>query len=175
MLKIVGDAPALKRGVKLVWLLRTSPATLGDAFNKCSGGNKVPTLTVYSYEKRIVYPVSRTDTGVFMNNKKLHFAGVGLLIAPFFAAGWFIASWLSSPNTQDRTRAEIIVINPPSQFDLIAQDLGFGITHAPNTKNMNRFAYNIRAPKGLTAESALQLLEDEFPGIVLNAKYQRAP
>ena len=110
-----------------------------------------------------------------MNNRKLRFAGISLLIAPFFIAGWFIAAWLSNSYTHESTRAEIIVINPPSQFDLIAQDLGFGITHAPNTKNMNRFAYNIRAPKGLTAESALQLLEDEFPGIVLNAKYQRAP
>ena len=110
-----------------------------------------------------------------MNNKKLRFAGTSLLIAPFFVAGWFIASWLSNSYPQDSTRAELIVIDPPSQFDLVAQDLGFGITNAPSIKNMNRFAYNIRAPKGLTAESALQLLEDEFPGIVLNAKYQRIP
>ena len=110
-----------------------------------------------------------------MNNKKLRFVGIGLLIAPFFVAGWFIASWLSGAYTQDSTRAEIIVIDPPSQFDLIVQNLGFGITDAPNIKNMNRLAYNIRAPRGLTAESALQLLKDEFPGIVLDASYQRVP
>ena len=100
---------------------------------------------------------------------------MGLLITPFFVAGWFIASWLSSPNTQDRTRAEIIVIDPPSQFDLVAQDLGFRVTNAPNITKMSRFAYNLRAPRGLTAESALQLLKDEFPGIVLDASYQRVP
>ena len=110
-----------------------------------------------------------------MNNKKLHCAGIGLLIAPFFVAGWFIASWLSSSYTQDSTRAEIIVINPPSQFDLVAQDLGFRVTNAPNITKMNRFAYNLRAPRGLTAESALQLLKDEFPGIALDASYQLVP
>ena len=123
----------------------------------------------------MVYAVSRTDTGVLMNNRKLRFAGISLLIAPFFIAGWFIASWLSSPYTRDSTRAEIIVINPPSQFDLIAQDLGFGITNTPNIKNMDRFAYYLRAPSGLTTESALQLLKDEFPGIILDAGYQRVP
>ena len=110
-----------------------------------------------------------------MNNRKLRLAGTSLLIAPFFIAGWFIASWLSNPYTQDSTRAEIIVINPPSQFEFIAQDLGFGITNAPNVRNMNSLAYNLRAPRGLTAESALQLLRNEFPGIVLDASYQRVP
>ena len=110
-----------------------------------------------------------------MNNRKLRLAGTSLLIAPFFIAGWFIASWLSNSYTQDSTRAELIVIDPPSHFDLVAQDLGFGITNAPNIKNMNRFAYNLRAPSGLTTESALQLLKDEFPGIMLDASYQRVP
>ena len=110
-----------------------------------------------------------------MNNKKFRLAGICLLIAPFFLAGWFIASWLSNSYTHDSTRAEFVVIDPPSQFDLIAQHLGFGITNAPNIKNMDRLAYNLRAPRGLTAESALQLLRDEFPGIVLNAGYQRVP
>ena len=110
-----------------------------------------------------------------MNNKQFRRAGISLLIAPFFLAGWFIASWLSVSYTQDSARAEIIVIDPPSQFDLVAQDLGFGITNASNIKNMNRLAYNIRAPRGLTAESALQLLRDEFPGIALDARYQRVP
>ena len=108
-----------------------------------------------------------------MNNKNLHLAGVWLLIAPFFVTGWFIASWLSNSYPQHSTRAEIIVIDPPSEFDLIAQHLGFGITNAPEIKNMNRVAYNVRAPKGLTAEGALQLLRDEFPNIVLDASYQR--
>ena len=60
-------------------------------------------------------------------------------------------------------------------FDLVAQDLGFRVTNAPNITKMNRLAYNLRAPRGLTAASALQLLKDEFPGIVLDASYQRAP
>jgi len=106
-----------------------------------------------------------------MNRKNLRFAGIVLLIAPFFLAGWFIASWLSHSYTQDITRAKIIVIDPPSQFDLIAQDLGFGITNASKIKNMNRVAYDVRAPRGLTAEGALQLLRDEFPGIALNASH----
>ena len=110
-----------------------------------------------------------------MNSKKLRVAGVGLLIAPFFVAGWFIASWLSNSYTDDGTRAEVIVIGPPSEFDLIARDLGFGITRASKIKNMNRLAYNLRVPTGLTAESALQLLKDEFPGMVMVASYQRAP
>ncbi|MBN08720.1 MAG: hypothetical protein CMM45_12920 [Rhodospirillaceae bacterium] len=110
-----------------------------------------------------------------MNNKKLRFAGIGLLIAPFFVAGWFIASWLSNSYTQDTTRAEIIVIDPPSQFDLVAQDLGFSVTNAPNITNMNRFAYNLRAPRGLTTDSALKLLKDEFPGLALDASHQRVP
>ena len=110
-----------------------------------------------------------------MNNKKLRFAGIGLLIAPFFAAGWFIASWLSLSYTQDSTRADIIVIDPPSQFGLVAQDLGFKVTSAPNITNMNRFAYNLRAPRGLTAGSALQLLKDEFPGLALDASHQPVP
>lgn len=110
-----------------------------------------------------------------MNNKKLRFAGIGLLIAPFFVAGWFIASWLSNSYTQDSTRAEIIVIDPPPQFDLVAQDLGFKVTNAPNITNMNGFAYNLRAPRGTTADSALQLLKDEFPGLALDASHQRVP
>ena len=119
----------------------------------------------------ILVNVSRTDTGVTMNRKNLRFAGIVLLIAPFFLAGWFIASWLSNSYPQDIARAKIIVIDPPSQFDLIAQDLGFGITNASKIKNMNRVAYDVRAPRGLTAEGALQLLRDEFPGIALNASH----
>ena len=107
-------------------------------------------------------------------NNKVHFAGIGLLIAPFFVAGWFIASWLSNSYTGQH-RAEIIVIDPPPQFDLVAQDLGFKVTNAPNITNMNGFAYNLRAPRGTTADSALQLLKDEFPGLALDASHQRVP
>ena len=107
-----------------------------------------------------------------MRNKKMRFAGVGLLIAPFFVAGWFIASWLSNSYPKDSTRGAIFVIDPPSQFDMVAQDLGFGVTGSSEIKNMGRVAYSVRAPKGLTRETALQLLEDEFPGIVLDTSFQ---
>ena len=108
-----------------------------------------------------------------MNSNKMRVAGVGLLTAPFFVAGWFIASWLSDAPLQDIIRAEILVVDPPAQFDLIAHNLGFGITNASDIKNTDRIAYSLRAPTGFTAESALQLLKDEFPGVVLNASYQR--
>ena len=108
-----------------------------------------------------------------MRSKKLRTAGIGLLTTPFFVAGWFIASWLSTSYPQESTRAEILVIDPPLQFDLVAQDLGFGISNAPKIKDKDRVAYHVRAPKGLTAESALQILKDEFPGVVLDANYQR--
>ena len=100
-------------------------------------------------------------------------AGVALLIAPFFVAGWFIAYWLSNAPLQDSNRAEFLVFDPPAQFDLVAQDLGFGITNASDIKNTDRVAYSLRAPTGFTAESAIQLLKEEFPGVVLNASYKR--
>jgi len=100
-------------------------------------------------------------------------AAVGLLVAPFFVAGWFFASWLSDPALQDQTRAEILIVDPPAQFDQVAQDLGFWITSTPDIKNVNRVSLSVRAPKGLSAESAMHLLRQEFPGVVLNARYQQ--
>ena len=108
-----------------------------------------------------------------MNSNKMRFAGVCLLITPFFIAGWFIASWLSVLPPQDSITAKILVVDPPAQFDLVAQGLGFGITNAPDIQNAGSVAYSLRAPEGLTAESALQLLKNGFPGIVLDASYQR--
>ena len=45
--------------------------------------------------------------------------------------------------------------------------------YAPEIKNIGRMAYSVRAPQDLTTESALQLLKDEFPGIILDTSFQR--
>lgn len=108
-----------------------------------------------------------------MKSKNFQIVAVGLLVAPFFIAGWVFASWLSDPTLQDQARAEILIVDPPAQFDQVAQDLGFWITSAPDARNVNRVSLNVRAPKGLSAESALRMLRQEFPGVVLNASYQQ--
>ncbi len=107
-----------------------------------------------------------------MRSKNLRVAGVSILTAPFFLAGWFVAAWLSTSPLEDSTRVKIVVVDPPAELDRVAQNLGFGVIDISNIKTLRRAALSLHAPNGVSAETALQILKEEFPGVALNASQQ---
>ena len=95
------------------------------------------------------------------------YTAIILLASPFVVLGWFFASWLSQQTAKAVERPEIVVVDPPKQFDQTVARLGFLVIKKNEyTENANTF-YRVRIPKGFEVETAKNFLRQQVPGLIL--------
>lgn len=66
---------------------------------------------------------------------------------------------------------EVLVTNPPVDFETRAMELGFEIVERIQLQNLSLHVYRLRIPLGSTMKNARQLLARQMPGLNIDASH----
>ena len=98
-----------------------------------------------------------------------------LMSFPFVVLGWFFTSWLSQQSAKATERPEIVIVDPPKEFNETATRLGFVIIQKNDHTDIDFTSYRVRIPKGFEIEAAKTFLRQQLPGLVLANLRAAAP
>jgi hypothetical protein len=66
---------------------------------------------------------------------------------------------------------EVLVSNPPVDFESRAMELGFEVVERIQLRNLSLHIYRVRIPQGSTVKKARQLLAQRIPGLNVDASH----
>ncbi len=102
-------------------------------------------------------------------------AAIVLVASPFVVLGWFFASWLAHQTARVSERPEIVIVDPPKEFNKTAARLGFIVVQKDDNSEIEFKSYRVRIPKGFEVESAKNYLRQHVPGLILANLHTAAP
>jgi hypothetical protein len=91
-----------------------------------------------------------------------------LLVAPgLVAGGWFVSNFTFDDSSIERQNAELVVIDAPEGFEILAHRLGFELAEKNILQELGLTALRLKAPSGMSGENAKKALSLSFPKLVI--------
>ena len=91
-----------------------------------------------------------------------------LLVAPgLVAGGWFVSNFTFVGFSDKPQNAELVVLDAPDGFEILAHRLGYELAEKNILQELGMTALRLKAPSGMSAESAKKTLSASFPKLVI--------